>query len=396
MSSDQITVLLTSMLVVCLFILFILVIVLTFIYSKKKKQENAQVRETYLNGNMQKDENINRKGTVQAKTYSSQDIKSFLDFEEIKDNMIIQNKGKRFVMVMQCQGINYDLMSSIEKVGVEQGFVKFLNTITKPIQIYIQARKVNLEESLIKYKNKLKEIETTYNKKRIQYDQVSRDKNSDPIKFKKAKMEYVKQKNLYEYAKDIINNTEKMSLNKNILTKNYYIAISHMPEDTENLFDKEELIEMAFSELYTTAQSLLRVLSVCGVTGRVLDSVELGDLLYESYNRDASEVFGIDKALKAGYDSLYISAPDVMEKKIEELDKLIEEKAISLANSSIEQAVINSKKQRELEQKEANLQKLIDEMAESLIDENEDYIGKEIAEQAKSEIKSKKKSKKGA
>ena len=152
--------------------------------------------------------------------YTSENIKKFMDFDDIKDNMIIQKDGKRLVMVIKCQGVNYDLMSSIEKVGVEQGFIQFLNTLTRPIQLYVQARKVNLEESVSNYNKRLKVIEMNYNKIRMQYEQAQKDTSISDAKFKEIKMEYIRQKNLYEYTKDIIYNTEKMSLNKNILTKN--------------------------------------------------------------------------------------------------------------------------------------------------------------------------------
>ena len=177
-----------------------------------------------------------------------------------------------------------------------------------------------------------------------------------------------------------------MSLNKNILTKNYYIAISYVPDNTENLFQKDELLDMAFSELYTNAQSLLRILSVCGITGKVLDSTELADLLYVAYNRDASEVYGVDKAIKAGYDALYTTAPDVIDKKMEELDKIIKEKALELANSTIEEVTLKSRRKKELEDREKNIRNIIKDMAKSMIEENEEYIGKEIKEESIREL----------
>lgn len=383
MNSNQLTSLLTILLAVSILILVALVIVFIILSIQKKNKE----KETKQDLSKKKAEVENATSNViQTKAYTTQNVKSFLDFDEIKDNMIIQNKGKRLVMVMQCQGVNYDLMSSIEKVSVEQGFVQFLNTLTRPIQLYIQSRKVNLDESLQNYKKRLKDIETKFNKARLQYEQAQKNANLSKDQFNMIKLEYVRQKNLYDYTRDIINNTEKMSLNKNILTKNYYIAISYTSEDEENLFGKEELLDMAFSELYTNAQSLLRVLSVCGVTGKVLDSTELADLLYVAYNRDASEVYGVDKAIKAGYDALYTTAPDVIDKKIQELDKMMHERALDLANNTIEQVTINSRKRKELEEREKNIQSIIRDMAKAMIEENEEYIGVEIAEESMKEI----------
>ena len=192
-----------------------------------------------------------------------------------------------------------------------------------------------------------------------------------------------------------------MSLNKNILTKKYYIAISYYPDNSEDLFKKDEIIDMAFSELYTNAQSILRTLSVCGITGKVLNSEELADLLYVAYNRDASEIYGVDKAIKSGFDALYTAAPDVMDKKIKELDKMINEKAVELANDTIDKVTLNSQKKKEIELKEKNLEELIKDMAKTLIEENKGYIPNEVVEESIKEIDSiketqKKKTKKGA
>lgn len=393
MNSNQLTYLLTILLVVSIIILGILLFVFVMLSLKKKKQEKAVPTNKIKTNEPTKNNSNTNSNIIQTKAYSTQNIKSFLDFDEIKDNMIVQDKGKRLVMVIQCQGVNYDLMSSMEKVSVEQGFVQFLNTLTRPIQLYIQSRKVNLEESLQNYKKRLKEIENKYNKVRLQYDQAQKNNSLSPEQFNMIKMEYVRQKNLYDYTRDIINNTEKMSLNKNILTKNYYIAISYVPDNAEDLFEKDELLDMAFSELYTNAQSLLRILSVCGVTGKVLDSTELADLLYVAYNRDASEVYGVDKAIKAGYDALYTTAPDVIEKKMNEIDKLIKEKALELANNTIEDVTLKSRRKKELEEREKNIKSIIRDMAKSMIEENMEYVGKEIAEESIKQIEQEEKTK---
>ena len=44
---------------------------------------------------------------------------------------------------------------------------------------------------------------------------------------------------------------------------------------------------------------------------------ELAELLYVAYNREDSEVFGIDKAIDAGYNEIYIDSQSAIDKKIE-------------------------------------------------------------------------------
>ena len=81
------------------------------------------------------------------------------EFDEIKDSMIVRKNGEQYVMAIQCQGVNYDLLSEQEKIGVEEGFIQLLNTLRFPIQLYIQTRSLNLRDILDEYKNKIKEIQ---------------------------------------------------------------------------------------------------------------------------------------------------------------------------------------------------------------------------------------------
>lgn len=155
-------------------------------------------------------------------------------------------------------------------------------------------------------------------------------------------------------------------------------------------YGSDEISDIAFSELYTRAQSLSRVLAVCDVNCKVLNSLELCDLLYVAYNRDESDIFSVDKAVTAGYDSLYTTAPDVLDKKKKILDKKIQEDAFKKANDAVENARIKSKKQKEIEEQEKNMDKLIEDMAKIIIEQNMDSLTDEIAKSAIAELENSK------
>lgn len=308
-----------------------------------------------------------------------------MEFDTVVDNMISQKDGKRYVMVVECQGINYDLMSEAEKNGVEDGFVQFLNTLRHPVQIYTQTRTVNLDNSIQTYKEKIKEIEMALEKQEMQYKQMQRSETYTEEQLNKAYFELTKQRNLYEYGKDIIYSTERMSLNKNVLNKKYYVVVPYYVEELgENQFDKQEQRNLAFSELYTRAQSIIRTLAVCGINAKVMDSNELVELLYVAYNRDEAEVYGLEKALKAGYDELYSTAPDVVDKQMRLLNEQIEQESLELATTKVNEA--RSEKQKALEEKKENKRDLIAELAQLIIEENTQIIGKDIAEEAINKI----------
>ncbi len=373
---------LTIILMIILAIMVTLLIVLGLVYFNSKRQQKEDKKE-------KKVEEGNKK-VKKFKEYKTESIMDFMEFDTIIDNMISQKNGMRYIMVVECQGINYDLMSEEEKNSVEEGFVQFLNTLRHPVQIYTQTRTINLESSLITYREKVKELKEVLEKQEEQYKQMKKSEKYSEQDLNQAYFELTKQKNLYEYGRDIIFNTEKMSSNKNVLNKKYYVVIPYFIEELgENKFDKEEQRNMAFSELYTRAQSVIRTLGVCGINARILSSNELVELLYVAYNRDEAEIYGLDKALKAGYDELYSTAPDVLDKQIKVLDKEIENEALEMAREKVQEA--KSEKQKALEQKKENKRDLIDELAKLIIEENANIIGEDIAEEAVKKVEKNKK-----
>ena len=382
MSNDEITNLLSIVLIIMVCVLFALVFI--YILLKIKTKPKNINNETMIPGNSKKGKN-NTAQTVNN-SYNKQSIFSFMEFDKIEDNMIIRKNGTKFLMVIECQGVNYDLMSGLEKNSVEQGFLQFLNTLRYPVQIYVQTRTVNLESGLIKYKKRINAIKDRLLKKQTEYTKKEA-MGFSAEEMNKAKLELTREQNLYEYGVDLVNNTERMSLNKNILRKHYYVIIDYMPEDINtNNYGKDEIRSMAFSELYTKAQSIISSLGVCGVNGKILDSKQLAELLYIAYNRDEAEVYDLDKALNAGYDELYSTAQNVLEKRMKEIDKKIEQDARNLANEKLTEAMGDREEERRVKQKEAEMDDLIRQMAKIIIEENEEMVGKDLSDRAKKKI----------
>lgn len=361
-------------------VLGVLVVILILIIIKRVKEriniENKKKIDTV--------EADKSKATATSQ-YNKQSVFDFMEFDSIEDNMIIQKEGLKYLMVIECQGINYDLMSGLEKVSVEKGFVQFLNTLRQPIQLYIQTRTVNLGSSINNYNDRIADIANKLNQMTAKYNQMLESKeNVNVEELQRLRFEIIKQKNLYDYGIDIVNNTEKMSLNKNILRKNYFIVTPYYPEEVAmaGKYDKEEIKGLAFSELYTNCQSMIQSLGACNIQCKILNSRELAELLYVAYNRDESETFEYEKVIKSGYSELYTTAQDVLDKKMMELDKAIQERAKVLANNAISEAIIENKKERMIREKEANAKKLIDEQAKEMISESKAFLGKELVDKS--------------
>ena len=348
-------------------ILGILILVLVVVYFYLGTKQNKKTEK----GTQTKTDS-----TSQATSIPKESIYKFMEFDKVEDNMIIQNGGTKFIMAIECQGVNYDLMSEMEQVSVEEGFIQFLNTLRSRVQIYVQTRTINLEDSINNYKQRTDAIEKELTKNKMLYDQMIRLGNYKQENLDKLNYEIVRQENLVEYGADIINYTEKMSLNRSVLQKQYYIIIPyHSAELGNEEFTKEEIRSLAFSELYTRAQGIIRSIASCGVIGNIMSSYDLMDLLYVAYNRDEEEVYGLNKALMAGYDELYATGEDVLEKRAKKLNEQIEKEALQLAIEKAKEAKNNYTE-------EEDINELIKRRAKEILEENKDEVGAEIADSA--------------
>jgi hypothetical protein len=197
-----------------------------------------------------------------------------LQIAEIRDGVVIMNDGS-FRTVLMCRSINFDLMSPEEREGVEFSYQNFLNSLYFEIQILVRSSKVDIRP----YLEKLDKI-------RSEHDNML----------------------LAVMMEDYINYIAALADQTNIMDKKFYIVIPFYSNlDTKKvaqasksfmttLFgNKEQVVtideatlEAAKTELKNRAQTVLSGLMQCGVQGAALDTQELIELYYDSYNPDTA------------------------------------------------------------------------------------------------------------
>lgn len=341
------------------------------IYMNNRKEEEAEEEALGIQDDELKDFN----------GIPRESIFKFMEFDEVKDNMIIRKNRTQYVMILQCSGVNYDLMSEEEKIAVEEGFVQFLNTLRFPIQLYIQTRSLNLREIVEEYKSRVSEIAQDIEKinSRIQ---TAKDTKNERL-LQKLQFEKRRKERVLDYGMDIAEYIARMSLNKNVLQQRTYLILSYYASEAGATAEtpQEEVDAMCFSELYTRAQTAMRSLQASEVGSKILNSEEIAELLYIAYNRDDSEILQFSKALDAQYDALYSSGKDVLQKRQERLDEEINSEAIELATESI----VRADKYKQIE--EMKREERIKEKATELIDQYKEQMDEATYEGAKEEVK---------
>lgn len=334
--------------------------------NKPKSEEKIKIDSKEENPNL-----ISRTGKAINSIYN------FMEFDEIVDNMIVRKNRKQYVMVIQCKGINYDLLSEDEKNAVEAGFIEFLNTLRFPIQLYVQTRTLNFNNILNEYEKRIVNINDEIIKINSQIEMAKARGNNESLE--RLLFEKRRKENILEYGESLEDYTKQISESKNILQQKTYIVLSYFTSEYGDVskYSKEEVNDLAFTELYTRAQTLIRSLISAEVIGKVLDSEELAELLYVAYNRDSNEKYTLRDALNSQYDRLYSTARDVLEEKQNRIEKQVEEDAAKLASKSIIKADEKIREER---------QKKVKQRALEMVSEYKNDLTREMYAEAQNQI----------
>ncbi len=200
-----------------------------------------------------------------------------LQIAEVRDGIVIMNDGS-FRSVIMVKSINFDLMSPQEREAVEYSFQGFLNSLYFPVQIFVRSQKVDLQP----YINKLDKIRT-------EHDNML----------------------LALLMEDYINYIDELAAQTNIMDKKFYVVIPFFPivdaqkalTASKNLFTgvfslfknrqqhvtvNEGDLNKAKDELRNRVQAVLGGLLQCGIQGLPLDTQEMIELYYDTYNPDTA------------------------------------------------------------------------------------------------------------
>ncbi|HZM63700.1 MAG TPA: hypothetical protein VFB59_01055 [Candidatus Saccharimonadales bacterium] len=200
-----------------------------------------------------------------------------LQIAEIRDGIVIMNDGS-FRSVVMVKSINFDLMSPQEQESVEFTYQGFLNSLYFPVQIFVHSQKIDLEP----YIAKLTKI-------RSQHDNML----------------------LAVLMEDYIDYISQLSQQANIMDKKFYVVVPFFPhvdvqkaitqsknfltgflglfnsKEQHVVVNEDDLVK-AKTELRNRVQAVLQGLMQCGVQGLPLDTQELIELYYDTYNPDTA------------------------------------------------------------------------------------------------------------
>lgn len=197
-------------------------------------------------------------------------------FSELRDNMVVMNDGS-FRAVVACKSINFDLMSSKEREGIEYSYQNFLNSLYFPVQILIRSQRVDIGPY----------IERLTNIRRDQENMLLNVLTDDYIDF-----------------------IDTLSQEANIMDKTFYVTIPYWPHGDLNTLKRgskslfstmfggtpqqraivvdHAAYEKAKDEIKNHVDAVMSGLFQLGIKCVQLNTKELGELYYNFYNPDTA------------------------------------------------------------------------------------------------------------
>lgn len=199
-----------------------------------------------------------------------------LDILDIAGNLVLLKTGGA-ALVLQATSVNFDLLSEREQDAMIAAYSALLNSLSFPIQILINSRKLDLSAYLAKVD-----------------EQAKASTQANP---------YLKEK-ISSYKEFIVSLVQKGE----VLDKRFYIVIPYFGEVTlapqAGIFgflfgggkkktlriNRAVLLEKAKIDLEPKRDHLIKQLERLGIKSRQLTTSELIELYYEIYNPDQARV----------------------------------------------------------------------------------------------------------
>ncbi len=199
---------------------------------------------------------------------------AYLNIAEIKDGVVVLKDGS-LRAVMMTSAVNFALKSGSEQDSIIYSYQRFLNSLTFPVQILVQSRRLDLEYYLEKLQKRADDQEVELVKLQI--------------------LEYT------EFIKRLISVT-------NIMDKRFFVIVPFFPAGAEQvkgglskLFatgdskksatgskEVEEQFQRGKVQLMQRVEAIAAGLGGIGLRAATLSSEELVELFYNVYNPSTS------------------------------------------------------------------------------------------------------------
>lgn len=301
------------------------------------------------------------------------DAADYIKFDDIKDGMIILNKGRRFVGVVRCQASkDFYAEQASEQASVAQNFLSFIGTIDKPVTYRQYCQSVDLEDTVNAYQEQLanrekelynavedrKEMIAALKTQELNKDEIAEynrsleriDRKIESLKIRKFHIE-----DQIHYIKQISGNgVDPTSV------QTWVFEWVYDPLDFSIDLSDDEIYKRALQELHSRANAIIHSLSNCDVKAFRCSTEELIEMCRRYSCPVSAERFKLRDVVNSSFFD-DVNTSDCVDEMLDEaarqnVDATVDMYFDSIANSLL-QAEANDSPERKPESDEESTQK---------------------------------------
>lgn len=247
--------------------------------------------------------------------FNRRDVKDYIKLiDDIKEDMIILEDGTRYVGVIECQGLDFYSAHVVEKSQIVEGYLGFINTISKPITYRQYSASVDLEHTLNRYEEAYKKICTKLEKAQERLKEMNKVLKDTPDMQESRKKLYISEIENTRREISALNfrkfhiEDEIRYINENngvaaapLVTSTYVFDWFYNPNQFSVELTDEEILKRAKNELNAMANAKIHALSQAGVKAKRCTTNELIDMCRRHSQPISAERYKLRDVLRSSY-----------------------------------------------------------------------------------------------
>lgn len=275
------------------------------------------------------------------RNYETADAAEFIPIENIRDDMIVDEGGRRFLAVIKCRGSDFYKSNLAEKVRIKNSYVAFIQALTGPISYRQHGEDIDMGHTLKRYQAAYEkclgetfQLTESYKEGKGLFDKIRGTGDSQ----EKELADYLvkSQKKIEAYNWRLVHLESQMRYieqvsgpaNQQKALQAYVVEWESGAGVLTESLTEEELYRKASLELDKKCRSMIHQLSAAGVTAIRCKTPELIDMCRRHFRPVTGNRYTMQDIMDSSFGEGIITT-DEMDHMDEELDAELADRFLS-------------------------------------------------------------------
>lgn len=270
--------------------------------------------------------------------FNRKDVTAYIRIDDVTEDMLVSDRGKRFIAAIKCQGFSFADAEVEEKLQTIRGYITFFNVLdNNPIQFRQSARDVNLDSLIRDYQEQMTKMQEERFALDLDYMDMKAESERPELSAEEYDIYYEKLKQMQRKMVSMGYQIEQLNAQVQ-----YMLAISGENAEARReevyIFDwqynavdfssqtlaEQEVYQRAKAQLKAKGTAYISALRNCGVHARRMSGVEMLEEI-RRYTHPVSAAKGtVEDIVQTAYDSICVTSESLRSLEEESNRKIVE------------------------------------------------------------------------